>query len=109
MNAALTQDEELGRALLPAQRVAEILGCSYPRLCAQLRAGVIPPRRLGRRWLLRWPDVWAALEVDHGQDHPHEDGEPRAGRPGSAVLADPGAQWVFGVVFDIVLRPLPCQ
>lgn len=58
--SALTPDEEAGRVLLDAARVAEILGCSYSRLCERMRRGEIRHARIGKRYRLRWPDVLAA-------------------------------------------------
>jgi len=57
---ALTPDEEAGLVLLDAARVAEVLGCSYSRLCERMRRGEIPHVRIGSRYRLRWPDVLAA-------------------------------------------------
>lgn len=59
---ALTAEEAEGRQLIDAQRAAAALGVSYSRLCERFRAGQLPAVRMGRRWLVCWPDLWRELD-----------------------------------------------
>ena len=48
--------------LLKTREVAEVLGVSARTVARWIRLGVLPARRVGRTWRVRWGDVVAMLE-----------------------------------------------
>lgn len=53
-------------AMLTTEQVAELLHYRRDYLCVLFRAGTIPAKRIGKRWLVKPADIRALLDGEGG-------------------------------------------